>query len=203
VYILTLTKNDWRELRSEVLTIAKQVIRPPERAEAVTQEAFARLFDRRKFDESSIEGFDTFTAEAKREALEFFLLGIVRSVACVDKTSASRRHGYEKLAGHEQNALTGTTEASAESVMIENEDRARAIADASRMYEKLRAQLAGQRLELGVCDSLSEGVAKPSAIAEHLACTAEEVYVALRRVRRMMKRIVAEERGEPYAEESP
>ncbi|HEX3771983.1 MAG TPA: hypothetical protein VHV30_14000 [Polyangiaceae bacterium] len=198
-----MSKEDWRVLRVEVLVVARQVIRPRERAEAMTQEAFARLFERRRFDEASVEGFEAFSKEQKLKALELHVLGIVRSLASGENESASRRRGYEKRAGQEEAALRGTSEASPESVMLENEERTREAADASRHYERLRAQLTGDKFELRVCDALSEDVTKPSELAKHLGCTPQEIYVALRRIRRLMRTIVADERGESYEEESP
>jgi DNA-directed RNA polymerase specialized sigma24 family protein len=203
LYIRTLSEDDWWHLRVAVLAYAERIIHPSARAEVVTQETFMRLFDGRAFDESKIEAFDELSPVAKRQALERRLLGIVKSVVSDEKKLTPRRRAYENRAGLEHNALSETTSPSPESATIEGEERARAAAVATRQYAKLRAKLVGQTLELGVCDGFSEGITKPSELAKRLNCTPEEIYVAIRRIKRLMANVVAAERGEAHEEESP
>jgi hypothetical protein len=202
LYIRTLSKADWWHLRVAALAYAERIIHPTDRAEAATQEAFKRLLDGRSFDESKIEGFDDLSPEAKLQALARRLLGIVKSVVSDEKKLTPRRRAYENRAGLEHNALAETTSPSPESARVDSEDRARAVALAARQYEKLRAKLVGQTLELGVCDGFSDGITKPSELAKRLNRTAEEIYIAIRRIKRIMTNIVAAERGEAEEEES-
>jgi DNA-directed RNA polymerase specialized sigma24 family protein len=175
-----------REIFERVLLVARRLSGSASAADDLTQQAFLLLETTRRWDPTQCA------------TVERHLCGIVMSLLSAERGSARPR--IEAQAGLE---LAARSEAgrSAETMALERADREDEQAFATRRVAALRAKLAGQQLELSICDLLAEETEqtlKAAQMASRLGRPVGEVYEALSRIRRYMDTIVAIERDEGH-----
>jgi DNA-directed RNA polymerase specialized sigma24 family protein len=173
-----LDKAGWAALYKRVLEFARTRTGPAH-AEEIAQEAFSRVLTTRPWDEGS--GIPLFV----------HMTGIVRSILSNERTS--KRAGVEHAVGDVELAFTGVEPgglpAGAVTPSAEDEHLARASVlqrpqEPSAAIGALVKRFSSSPLELAVLGAWLDGITKPSAIAEHTKYEVDDVYVAIRRIRR-------------------
>jgi DNA-directed RNA polymerase specialized sigma24 family protein len=162
--------------------MAYRITKSQVQAEEIAQETFLRLMTTRPWDES------------RQPVIERHLFGIIKSLVSHERTS--RRSDYESRGAAEHAITSGGETPSAEVRGLERARRERQEAIAAARVRLLRTKPAGHELELMICDLMAEGITKPADLARHTGRSVAEVNVALARIRRYMKSILAAERGE-------
>ncbi|HSY23000.1 MAG TPA: hypothetical protein VK841_12830 [Polyangiaceae bacterium] len=165
--------GEWAALYKRVLEFARTRTGPAH-AEEIAQEAFSRVLTTRPWDEGS--GIPLFV----------HMTGIVRSILSNERSS--KRADIEHTAADVEVAFTGLP-AGAVTLSAEEEHLSRASIlqrqhESSAAMRELVRRFSTSPVELAVLGAWLDGITKPSAIAEHTKYETNEVYVALRRIRR-------------------
>ena len=181
--IRDLDKGGWAALYKRVLTFARTRTNGAH-AEEITQEAFSRVLTTRPWSEES--GIPLFV----------HMTGIVRSLLSNERTAtrASAEHAVADLeppSSGRAGVATSAATLSAEEEHLSRAEVLRRQRESSAAMAALVKRFSTAPVELAVLSAWLDGVTKPAAIADHTKHDIEEVYVAIRRLRRVAHSLAA------------
>jgi DNA-directed RNA polymerase specialized sigma24 family protein len=165
-----LSDAEWSALYEKTLIYARRLTDDRAHARDLVQEAFSRLFTTRTWDEN------------RGVPLSHFLARIVRSVASHERSS--KRAEIDHAAAAEWDLTGGGVSPSAEEVHRVHADIVRRRETSATALAELTQRLAGWPLELTLISAMLDGIMKPEALAVHAKRDVNDVYKAIRRIKR-------------------